>query len=80
MSKAIATEQLEKDILSGHSKYLKDGYVKFNSISMEQKEEKIIVTFIAEDKVPLFTMTSTYTPGDMLHIEMTDGYMRMEIN
>lgn len=75
------TKDLIQDIMDGTQRYVMEGVVSFNSITITQMIDKIEVTF-SKSGIPLFFMETpgVLSTGDALTLGVDLGQMRMVIN
>lgn len=80
MQKVVVSEILKSDILSGDSRYLRDGYLTFNKVTLSLNKTKPTLMFF-NNEVHLATteISSSITLGDLVSLILTDGWMRIEL-
>ncbi len=81
MPKFDITEVLNKDILSGRSRFIKDGVLKFNGLRFEIKEvDRFIVHFLHKDMVlASMMMNSSFKVGDSLNFRLINGSLEIRM-
>jgi hypothetical protein len=79
-TKKARPELLKSFLDSKNNKYIKKGYLLFNSIMVKSKTDETIFTLIAKDGTPLADFCVDHWGGsDIAILTITDGQMKIEI-